>query len=245
MQQTVTVQAAEDDDSEPGTALFTHTVAGPGAYDGLTAPGVTATEIDNDPPGVMVSETAVLVGEDGSASYTIVLKTLPTADVRIEVKRVTGDKDLTASSDTDTDTDPDSVTLTFTNSTWSMPQTVTVSAAEDEDGVAGVAVFSHNVISRGTVYHGVDAPGVRATEDDNDTIGVIISPTALSVPEGGSATYTVRLGTKPLDGDVTVGATPDQGSDTDLTVTSDTDIDAGFNSVELLFTDLNWHTSRR
>ena len=244
MQQTVTVQAAEDDDSEPGTALFTHTVAGPGAYDGLTAPGVTATEIDNDPPGVMVSETAVLVGEDGSASYTIVLKTLPTADVRIEVKRVTGDKDLTASSDTDTDTDPDSVTLTFTNSTWSMPQTVTVSAAEDEDGVAGVAVFSHNVISRGTVYHGVDAPGVRATEDDNDTIGVIISPTALSVPEGGSATYTVRLGTKPLDGDVTVGATPDQGSDTDLTVTSDTDIDAGFNSVELLFTDLNWHTEQ-
>ncbi len=249
MQQTVTVLAAEDDDSEAGTALFTHTVAGPGtAYDGLQAPGVTATEIDNDPAGVMVSETAVLVPEDGSASYTIVLKTLPTADVRIEVTRVTGDEDLTASSDTDTHADPDSLTLAFTNSNWNTTQTVTVSAAEDDDGEAGVAEFGHNVISPGTVYHGVPTPGVRANEDDDDPVEVIISPTALSVPEGGSATYTVRLGTKPLNDVVRVEATRDQLSDDDLTVTSDTDMDtdmgADFDSVALLFTDSNWHTEQ-
>ena len=184
--------------------------------------------------GVMVSETELTVPEGGSASYTVRLVTQPTDDVTITVERVTGDEDLTASPGT----------LTFTNSNWSVQQTVTVSAAEDDDGAAGTAQFGHKVISPGTVYHGVSTPGLKATEDDNDTIGVIVSPTALSVPEGGSATYTVRLGTKPLEGDVTVEATRDQLSDADLTVTSVTDMDADFNSVTLLFTDLNWHTAQ-
>ena len=183
--------------------------------------------------GVMVSETELTVPEGGSASYTLVLVTQPTDDVTITVERVTGDEDLTASPGT----------LTFTNSNWSVQQTVTVSAAEDDDGEAGTAQFGHNVISPGTVYHGVSTPGLRTTEDDNDTIGVIVSPTALSVPEGGSATYTVRLGTKPLY-DVTVEVTRDQRSDADLTVSSDTDTDADINSVTLPFTNLNWNTEQ-
>ena len=234
MQQTVTVLAAEDADSENGTAQFTHTVAGPGTpYDGLTAPGVTATEIDNDPPGLTVSETDLSVPEGGSASYTVRLVTQPTDDVTITVERVTGDEDLTASPDT----------LTFTNSDWSMQQTVTILAAEDDDGAASPGQFRHNVSSPGTVYHGIPTPGVNATEDDNDTIGVIISPTTLSVPEGGSATYTVRLGTKPSN-DVTVEATEDQTNDADLTVSSDTDTDTDIDSVTLAFTNSNWNTEQ-
>ena len=240
MQQTVTILAAEDDDSEHGTAMFTHAVAGPGIYDGLTAPGLTATENDNDPPGIMVSETALTVPEGGSATYTVRLVTPPSKDVTIEVERVTGDENLTASPDT----------LTFTNSNWSMQQTVAILAAEDDDGRASPAQFRHNVSSPGTVYDGISTPGIRANEDDNDTIGVIISPTTLSVPEGGSATYTVRLGTKPVfddvTNDVTVESTRDQRSDTDLTVTSDTDTDADadINSVTLAFTNSNWNTEQ-
>ena len=234
-EQTVTVSAAEDADSENGTALFTHAVAGPGTvYHGLPAPGVTATESDNDPPGVMVSETTLSVPEGGSASYTVMLETQPTDDVTITVTRsVSGDEDLTASP----------ATLTFTNSNWNTEQTVTVSAVEDDDGEHGVAAIHHSAVSPGTVYHGIPAPAVRTTEDDNDTIGVIVSPTALSVPEGGSASYTVRLGTQPEE-DVTVEATTDQLSDADLTVTSVTDMDTDFNSVTLLFTDSNWNTEQ-
>ena len=234
IQQTVTVLAAEDADSENGTAQFTHTVAGPGTpYDGLTAPGVTATEIDNDPPGLTVSETNLSVPEGGSASYTVRLDTQPTKDVTIMVDRVTGDEDLTASPDT----------LTFKNSNWSMQQTVTILAAEDDDGAASPGQFSHNMSSPGTVYDGIPTPGVSVTEDDNDTIGVIISPTTLSVPEGGSATYTVRLGTKPSN-DVKVEATEDQRNDADLTVSSDTDTDTYIDSVTLAFTNWNWNTEQ-
>ena len=234
IQQTVTVLAAEDADSENGTAQFTHTVAGPGTpYDGLTAPGVTATEIDNDPPGLTVSETELSVPEGGSASYTVRLDTQPTKDVTIMVNRVTGDEDLTASPDT----------LTFKNSNWSMQQTVTILAAEDDDGAASPGQFRHNMSSPGTVYDGIPTPGVNVTEDDNDTIGVIISPTTLSVPEGGSATYTVRLGTKPSN-DVKVEATEDQRNDADLTVSSDTDTDTYIDSVTLAFTNSNWNTEQ-
>ena len=183
--------------------------------------------------GVIVSETELTVTEGGSANYTVRLITQPTDDVTITVERVTGDEDLTASPDT----------LTFTNSNWSVQQTVTVSAAEDDDGAAGIAQFRHNVSSPGTVYHGVSAPGLKATEYDTDTIGVIVSPTALPVPEGGSATYTVRLGSKPSN-DVTVQATEDQRNDADLTVSSDTDTDIDIDSVTLAFTNSNWNTEQ-
>ena len=233
MQQTVTILATEDADSENGTALFTHAVASPDtAYEGLPAPGVTATENDNDTAGVIVSPTTLSVPEGGSATYTVVLETQPTADVTITVARSpSGDDDLTASPDT----------LTFTNSNWSMQQTVTILAAEDDDGEAGVAAFNHSAASPDTAYEGLPAPGVRATENDNDTAGVIVSPTTLSVPEGGSATYTVRLGTEPLY-DVTVLVTRDQRSDADLTVSSDTDTD--INTVTLPFTKSNWNTEQ-
>ena len=234
MQQTVRILAAEDDDSENGTALFTHAVAGPGAYDGLLAPGLTATEDDNDLPGVITSETALTVPEGDSATYTVRLVTQPTDDVTITVTRSpAGDDDLTASPDT----------LTFTNSNWSRQQTVTILAAEDDDGKPGIAAFNHSAASPGTVYDGLPSPSVRVTENDNDSPGVIVSPTTLSVPEGGSATYTVRLGTKPLD-DVTVQATRDNRSDADLTVSSDTDTDAAIDSVTLAFTNSNWNTEQ-
>ena len=195
-----------------------------------TRPQITFPAVDGPRPGIMVSETALMVPEGGSATYTVRLVTQPTDDVTITVERATGDENLTASPDT----------LTFTNSNWSMQQTVAILAAEDDDGKDSPAQFRHNVSSPGTVYDGIPTPGINATEDDNDTLGVIISPTTLSVPEGGSATYTVRLGTKPSN-DVTVQATRDQRSDADLTVSSDTDTDTDINSVTLPFTNSNWN----
>ena len=209
---------------------------------------VNATPALSTEAGVTVWPTPLAVPEGGSAVYTLALNTQPTESVTITVdeSKSRNDPDLTASSGTDTGMDTDSVTLLFTNSNWNTPQTVTVSAAEDDDGAAGIAEFLHNVVSNDTSYNNTGAGGVTLNEADNDTIGVIISPTALSVPEGGSATYTVRLGTKPLEDDVTVEPTPDQGSDTDLTVSSgtDTDTDMDTNSVTLTFTNSNWNTEQ-
>ena len=198
-------------------------------------PQITFPAVDGPEPGVTVSARAgLIVPEGGSAQYTLVLDTEPMHEVTIEVS-------LGPASDTDLTATPDE--LVFSVSNWSKAQTVTVSAAEDVDGIAGIGNILHNVVSTDTIYDRIPVGAVKVTEGDNDPIAVIVSPTALSVPEGGSASYTVMLGTQPEE-DVTVEATRDQRSDTDLTVTSVTDTDAKFNSVTLLFTDLSWHTEQ-
>ena len=182
--------------------------------------------------GVTFSPTALFVPEGGSAGYTVVLDAQPTDDVTITVTRgPSGDEDLTAT--------PNS--LTFTDSNWDTPQTVTVSAAEDADGRAGIASFRHDLDSLDDNYKSIPLGSIRVTEVDSDKIGVTVSPQRLMVLEGGSAGYTVVLNTQPTD-DVTVEANPDQESDDDLTVSSDTDMDTRTDSVTLTFTDSNWDT---
>ena len=56
------------------------------------------------------------------------------------------------------------------------------------------------------------------TITDNDTAGVRVSPATLMVAEGGSASYTVVLTSKP-SGNVTV--TPSRTGSTDVTVSHD------------------------
>ncbi len=160
------------------------------------------------------------VPEGGSSDYTVVLITPPQSAVTIYVNPFhTNDTDLAAS--------PDS--LTFTDQNWDTPQTVTVSAAEDDDGASGLAQFDHSAVSTDSVYHGISISRVRAEENDNDEIGVTISPTTVTMPDGGSASYTVKLNTPPAY-PVTIDVTADSGSDADLTPTPD----------ELTFTDSNW-----
>ena len=221
--QTVEVLAT-DDAGNTGTAMIDFPpVAGP-------EPGVTV-----DPPAEDLPPAGLSVPEGGSVQYTLVLDTEPTHEVTIELSLTTTDDDLTAAP----------ATLIFTTGNWDEAQTVTVSAADDDDGRAGVATIVHNAVSADSVYAGIGTPGVKATEADNDSIGVKVSPTTLSVREGGSATYTVRLGTKPQE-DVTVEATRDQRSDDDLTVSSDTDTDTDTDtdSVTLTFTNSNWSTKQ-
>ena len=72
------------------------------------------------PPGVIVDPTTLTVTEGGSGTYTMALNAAPTADVTV---------DITAGGDVSVD--PTSVT--FSSSNWSEAQTVTVSAADDDD----------------------------------------------------------------------------------------------------------------
>ena len=70
------------------------------------------------------------------------------------------------------------------------------------------------------------------TVDDDETLDVVISPTALTVQAGGSNSYTVVLGSLP-SGDVTVTLSGHEGS-----VLSLAGID---NDNALTFTQDNWH----
>ena len=147
----------------------------------MTASSVTATEADNDTPGVTVMPTALSdYRKDRVRSIRSSLDTKPSAEVTISLSFASGsDPDITV----------DKTSLTFTTEDWSTAQEVTASAAEDDDAIDGSATIEHAV--SGGDYAGVTASSVTATESDNDTPGVTVMPTALTVTEGSSAKYAV------------------------------------------------------
>ena len=150
-EQTVTISAAEDNDGLEGLATFTHSASSSGdsTYDGIDVASVIAIEDENDIIEVEVSKTAVTPPEGGNETYTIVLGSQPTASVTVAVDKVSGgDDDLTRS--------PPSITFTTTN--WSTAQTVTVAAAEDNDGLEGTATFTHSATSGDSTYNTSPSP---------------------------------------------------------------------------------------
>ena len=215
--QTVTVRAAQDEDGEADPAVtITHAVSGYGSVTG--APAVTVTVTEDDTPEVRVSATAVTVVEGQSASYAVELATRPAGPVTV-----------TASVPAGTDVTVSPAALTFAASSWRSAQTVTVSAAQDDDAEADPAVtVTHAVSGYGAV---TSAPAVTVTVGDDETAGVAVTPTRLAVAEGQSGSYTVVLITQP-GGPVTVAASVPAG--TDVTVSPEV----------LTFTAADWTTAQ-
>ncbi len=217
-EQTVTVSAGEDDDGVNDTATLTNTASG-GDYADISK-NIEVTVTDDDYIELVVSTDELEVPEGGNNTYTIELSTEPTETVTVEVTGATGNITV----DTDSNTQGDQNTLTFTTSTWNTPQTVTVSAGEDDDGINDTATLI-NLASGADEYVSVRKE-VAVEVIDNDQQEIIVDPPTLSVNEGGSGTYTVKLATQPT-AQVTVRIT-----------SSSTDVIS--NPTPLTFTNANW-----
>ena len=239
--QTVTVKAAEDDDGvTDADVTLAHAIssADDTDYNALADQNVTVSITEDDAVGVTISPTTLTVieGDETGVSYTVVLTSKPAGDVTVTVSGHSG-TDLTLSGTT---LSSDSK-LTFTTENWGTAQTVTVKAAEDDDGVQDTDVtLAHDISSDDdTDYNALADQTVTVTITENDVVGVTISPTTLTVTEGDATgvDYTVKLNSKPA-GDVTVAISGHAG--TDLTVTS-----AGLsNDNKLTFTTANWGTAQ-
>ena len=221
--QTVTVSAAQDEDAAADQAvILSHAVNGTGEYASVTAESVTVTITENDAVGVAIAPTSLTVteGDATGASYTVVLDSQPTADVTVTISGHDG---------TDVSVTPS--TLTFTSENWETPQTVTVSAAQDEDAAADQAVILSHAVNGTGEYASVTAESVTVTITENDAAGVAIAPTSLTVIEGDAtgASYTVVLDSQPT-ADVTVTISGHSGTDVSLDTST------------LTFTSENWET---
>ena len=229
----VTVTAADDDDAVNDPAvILTHTASG-GDYESLTGPSLSVTITENDTRGVTLSTTALRVNEGETESYTVLLDSEPTGNVTVTVGGATGD----VSVDTSTESG-DQPTLTFTPTNWSTPRTVTVMAADDDDAVNDPAVTLTHTASGGD-YASLTGPSLSVTINENDTRGVMLSTTTLTVNEEETESYTVVLNSEPTgDVTVTIGGT----DNTDITV--DTDPATPDDQPTLTFTPTNWSTPR-
>ena len=152
--------------------IFTLTVSGVGGTDGIDPATDTArvTVTRAASAGVSVSPTALTVTEEDpvGAGYTVVLDTLPMADVTVTVAGHAG-----------TDVTPDPVSLTFTPSDWYTAQTVTVTARDDADKENDTVPLTHGAASTDGNYNGVGIADVAVTVTDNDLVqvtGVAVEP---------------------------------------------------------------------
>ena len=196
----------------------------------LEVSGVVVTIRDDDTAGVTTTPTELSVVEGGSSSYGVALDTQPGADVTVAVSGHSG-TDITVSGTTLT-----SDTLTFTADNWNTAQTVTVSAAQNNDVADKADVTLTHTVTGTAEYAGVTADSVTVTITDDDTVGVTVSETELEIDEGASATYTVKLDTEPTDS-VTVAITGH--ADTDITLSG-----ATLSNDTLTFTASNWNATQ-
>ena len=133
--------------------------------------------LDDDQFGVTVSREELTISEGDEGTYTVVLDAGPAASVTVTPSRSSGDADVTASG-----------ALTFTASDWNVAQTVTVSAAVDNDTDNDTAVIGHSV--SGGDYDSFAADSVRITVNDVGAIsnGVTLSVSPTEVAESAAAT---------------------------------------------------------
>ncbi|MFM6834040.1 MAG: S8 family serine peptidase, partial [Dolichospermum sp.] len=110
-------------------------------------------------PGITLIQSggSTAVTEGGNTdSYTLVLKTQPTADVTVTLN---GGNQITI----------DKTTITFTAANWNIPQTVTVTAVDDTIPEGNhTSTISHSVSSTDTNYNNATLPNVAVSITDND-----------------------------------------------------------------------------
>ena len=227
--QTVTVSATQN--AATAKVTLAHTVAG-ADYGSVTAEPVVVSVVGvagqqtTLQVGVSSSTQTLTVPEGGANSYTLVLGSRPTGDVAVGVTLPTG-----------TDLTLDKTTLTFTSTNWDVAQTVTVTAAEDDDGVTDAGVTLTHTVSGGG-YGSTTVPDVEVSITENDTAGLVLSKTGLTVTEGDAAgsSYTVKLATRP-SGSVSVTISGHDGADLSLSGTT-------LSSNQLTFTVDDWNAAQ-
>ncbi len=193
--QTVTVTGVDDtlDDGNISYMIVTAAaVSGDANYNARDAADVSATNVDNDTAGITVAPTGGLVTTEagGTATFTVVLNSTPTANVFIS---------LSSSDMTEGTVSPNS--LAFTPANALTPQTVTVRGVNDSliDGNISYTIVTAPASSADPSYNGLNPADVSVVNNDNDVPGITVTPTSglVTTESGGTATFSVVLTSLP------------------------------------------------
>ena len=181
------------------------------------------TVVDDETPAITFSPASVALEENSASNtnevtYTVALATPPTGSVTVSI----------------VSKDPDAVSvspamLTFTSTAG---QTVTLTGEQDDDGADESVEIEHT--ASGGEYDNVSKDLPVTVNDDDRAIN--ISPTSLTLNEGGTGAYDVWLNTQPTNS-VTVTITTT--SDTQAIDITSPEAD-GDGVQKLTFTSSNW-----
>ena len=226
---TGTIQTIEDNMAEDDETFRMDIVPPAGVTAGTPRTSYVSIK-DDDTAAVNVSPTSVSVSEAPGTgrthTYTVVLATRIPINQDVTINPTSSDSGAATVSP---------ASLTFDEDSWNAPQTVTVTAVDDEVDQTGnrSVTISHSATSTNPHYNNISIANVTATVVDNDGAGVTINESdGVSVTEASGAgrtdTYTVVLATQPTHG---VTITPTSSNTAAATV-----------SPALTFTTSNWNT---
>jgi len=177
-----------DDGNVPYTILTDVVTTDPNY--GSPVDDISVTNLDNDTADVTIMPTSGLITTEGggTASFSVVLTSEPTAPVTINF----------TSSDTSEGTVPASIT--FNVGVWNVPQLVTVTGVNDAlvDGNIAYTITT-SVTSTDSLYAAIDPADVSLSNTDDDTAAIIITPTGapLTTEAGGTTSFSVVLTSEP------------------------------------------------
>ena len=176
--------------------------------------------VDDDTPGMTVTPRTLDVDEGATATYTVKLNGPPTGNVTV---------DITSNNPGAATVSPAS--LTFTSTDWNTAKTVMVTGVEDSDMNDEFVTLSND--PSGANYDSVSTVDVKLNVTDNDSPGVNVSKTALTVREEDTTgnSYTLVLNNQPT-ADVTVKVAGHSGTNVTPSPTT------------LFFTPPNWETAQ-
>ena len=203
--------------------------AGVEARKTIQVTNTTAPTLDVTYPGSEQGEN-LSVEEGSSTSFEFALAGEPTDAVTVKLALVDTDAITVAAED-------QGDTLVFEPGDWDQPQTVTVTGVEDHNSVSEAGLAVTLVASGGGYAAGVDDVTVLVDVIDTDTPELAVSLSSITVAEGGTARFDVRLMTAP-SGDVTVTLTSEDVEAVGLSAATGLVQDDG--SLDLTFAPEDW-----
>ena len=180
--QTVIVSAAEDANAVDESDSITLTASG-GGSDGLTQT-VTVTVIDNDIPGIELVPSSLNVTEGTAETYAVRLLSEPSEPVTLHIVESGGIVTVSP------------LALHFAASNWDESQQVSVQADLDDNSMNETSSLIHTATSVDRDYSGTTVI-LPVTVIDRDVPHLVITPGALTMDEGTSAEFTVKLASEP------------------------------------------------
>ena len=227
---TVVVTGVDDADVDGnivGKIVTAKAVSTDVRYNGIDPADVGVTNLDNETVQINVTPgTPVITSESGtSATISLRLSVAPTQPVHIAV--VNPDS---------TEWSLDKTELEFLPADGTAPQTVTVTGVDDLDvdgDISGVIGFAP-AISDDARYNGIDAVDVPALNRDDDVAPAVIVDVNGGIDtseDGTTASFSVRLSTKP-------------SADVVIPVTNPDTTEWSADHDQIRFTTANWQTAQ-
>ena len=212
------------------------TIAVDGTTPGLTVEGTALTLLDNDelPQVILEVDDDTIREEEPATAVSVTARLHPSVMVSADVVvtlDLGGTATAGASGDYSASWSPAARQLTIPSGTSTSEAPVTLTLTPHQDSLAE---GDESIVVEGTAVVSDPQMGALAvvvapiTLGDDDIAGVVLTPTALDIEEGGTATYTAVLESQPA-GNVTFGMTA---------VLKGEDVSVA--PVVLTFTTANW-----